>query len=80
MHSQDSREEKEREIPHMDRYYGNAVFNIAASAAENSAGGLFQETVSARDGLLNLPVAFCDENGEIEADMSMQPHSQSPPI
>jgi hypothetical protein len=38
---QDSREDKEREIPVMDQYYGNAVFNIAASAADNSDGGLF---------------------------------------
>ncbi|KAK5660030.1 hypothetical protein OQA88_13498 [Cercophora sp. LCS_1] len=38
---QDSPDDKDREIPKMASIYSNAVFNIAASAADDSSPGLF---------------------------------------
>ena len=40
---QESDDDKGREIPEMASIYGNAVFNIAASAAADATEGLFRE-------------------------------------
>jgi Heterokaryon incompatibility protein (HET) len=60
---QDSTVDKEQEIPKMVEIYNNAVFNIAACAAQDSSAGLFSTRETENVHPQRLPLTFRTEDG-----------------
>jgi len=77
---QDSDDDKGREIPKMASIYGNAVFNIAASAAADATEGLFRERSADLFKPTELPLNFQLADGSRKtcfATLSRLLHSRS---